>query len=127
MRSVSSIRLLLVDDERVVREGLRMRLALTHDISVVGEADSARTAVEQVRTLQPDVVVLDVNLPDMNGVETCALIRSRAVAVVMLSIEDSEDLRTRCAAAGAAAFVSKQDPAGALLEAIRRAALSTRA
>ena len=104
-----------------------MRLALADDISVVGEADSVLAAVEQVRTLQPDVVVLDVHLPDMDGVEACALIRSRTVAVVMLSIEDGEDLRMRCAAAGASAFVSKQDPAGALLEAIRRAALSTRA
>lgn len=123
----TSIRLLLVDDEAIVREGLRMRLTLAPDMSVVGEAGSGLEAVEKAAMLDPEVVILDVHMAGMDGGEACSLIRTPTRAVVMLSIDDSEDLRARCAAAGAAAFVSKQDPAETLLAAIRRAAGPTNA
>ena len=118
------IRLLLVDDEPTILRGLRMRLALEPDVEVVGEAGDGVTALEQVERLAPQVVLMDVEMPGLDGIATTSELRSRSngAAVVMLSMHDDAATVERALAAGATAFVSKQSIDGALLEAIRRAA-----
>jgi len=115
------LRVLVVDDDSNVRRGLRMRLRLS-GIEVVGEAADGAAAVTQALALRPDVVLLDLNLPGIDGATACRIIRARGPAVVMLSLEDHEGARERCLAAGAAEFVSKQDSMPVLLAALFRAA-----
>ena len=121
---VETIRVLLVDDDPTVLKGLRMRLLLAPDVEVIGEAVDGREAIALTSELRPDVVLLDINMPGMNGVEACSEIATGTAEtrVVMLSLHDDALMRERCAAAGAAGFVGKQEAAQALLPAIREAA-----
>src|SRR6266581_675092 len=84
------ITVLLVNDEAIVREGLRMRLALEQDITIAGEASTGAEALEQVQRLQPDIVLMDLALPDMDGIAAIAALRAAhaAGAVVILSLQD---------------------------------------
>src|ERR1700745_2620420 len=104
------IRLLLVDDQPAVRRGLEMRLVLEPDIQVVGEAGTGKEALALVQALSPDVVLMDVEMPEMNGIETTIDLRAAASqsAVVILSIHDDQSMRTQATAAGAVAFVEKR-------------------
>lgn len=117
------IKLLLVDDQAQVRRGLQMRLHLEPDMTVVGEADNGTTALTLIRGLQPDVVLLDLEMPGLDGLATLALLSETGwpCAVVILSLHDDEANRARTLSAGAAAFVSKQAGDAPLLAAIRRA------
>ena len=117
------ITLLLVDDQVTVRKGLRMRLALEPDMTVLGEAGDATSALALIPALAPDVVVMDVELPDGNGIDVTAALQTAAPhsAVVVLSLHDDGATRTRALAAGATAFVAKHQPDGVLLDAIRQA------
>ena len=118
------IRLLLVDDQPAVRRGLGMRLRLEPDIQVVGEASTGREALSLARALSPDVVLMDVEMPEMDGIEATAALRTMASqsAVVILSIHDDARTRVRAQAAGAVAFVEKRGATDSLLAAIRQAA-----
>lgn len=116
------ITVFLVEDEEAVRAGLQMWLELARDICVTGEAATGERALCVLPTLQPDVVVLDMMLPDMEGVTLIEQLR-RALpnsALVALSLRDSTTLRARALAAGARAFVAKHEPNEALLDAIRQ-------
>jgi DNA-binding NarL/FixJ family response regulator len=121
------IRLLLVDDQPVVRKGLRMRLMLEPDITVVGEASTGEEALVLVQKLAPDIVLMDVEMPGMDGITTTQVIRSSISqsAVVMLSIYDDVHTRTRAQVAGAAGFVEKRGAIETLLTTIRQAAKFT--
>src|SRR5438270_2047816 len=89
---MSKIRVLLADDHAVVREGLRALLDATPDIKVVGEADSGRVAVQLAQKLQPDVVVMDVVMPQLNGVEaTRQILRDAPGARVLILSSYSDD------------------------------------
>jgi DNA-binding NarL/FixJ family response regulator len=118
------IRLLLVDDQAHVRRGLRMRLALEDDVIVVGDAGDAETAFELAEACSPDVVIMDVELPGMDGIAATGRLRHAkpGLAIVMLSLHDDPDTQARASAAGAAAFVPKHRMEGPLLAAIRLAA-----
>ena len=118
------IRLLLVDDQPAVRRGLGMRLHLEPDIQIVGEASTGREALKLALALSPDVVLMDVEMPEMDGIEaTAALCRAVSQsAVVILSIHDDAQTRVRAQAAGAVAFVEKRGATDHLLTAIRLAA-----
>ena len=118
------IRLLLVDDQPAVRRGLGIRLHLEPDIQIVGEASTGREALSKVQALTPDVVLMDVEMPEMNGIEATAALRAAAStsAVVILSIHDDPQTRGRAQAAGAVAFVEKRGATDSLLAAIRQAA-----
>ncbi len=118
------IRVLLVDDHDVVREGLRSLLSRTPDIEVAGEASTAAAAVAEAARLRPEVVVLDVRLPDGNGVEVCREIRSERAEtrVLMLTSYADDEALFSSIMAGAAGYLLKETRASALLEAIRTAA-----
>jgi DNA-binding NarL/FixJ family response regulator len=118
------IRLVLVDDQPSVRQGLRMRLTVEPDMTVVGEASNGREAVTLVQRLAPDVVLMDVEMPEMDGIAAAAAMRASTPpsAVVMLSIHDDGATRTRAQAAGAAAFVTKSGAIEVLVATIRQAA-----
>jgi DNA-binding NarL/FixJ family response regulator len=89
----ASIRILLVDDQPLFRKALATLIDGQPDLSVIGEAENGLQAVEQARALQPDLVVLDVDMPVMNGVEAVRLIREQvpAAKVVMLTVSENED------------------------------------
>jgi DNA-binding NarL/FixJ family response regulator len=122
------ITLLLVDDEPSVRRGLRMRLQLEPDVEVIGEAADGADGVRMAQVLSPAVVVMDVEMPVMNGIEATNEIRSSepGVAVVMLSMHDDAATRRRAHDAGASAFVAKHRMDDGLIEAIRGAAREQR-
>ncbi len=115
------ITVLLVNDEAILREGLRMRLALEADITVVGEASTGADALEQVQRLKPDIVLMDLALPDMDGIAAITALRGAhaAGAVVILSLQDDVTIRARAQAAGAAAFVGKHEGVKTVLTVIR--------
>ncbi len=123
MGKVSMIRLVLVDDQATVRQGLKMRLLLEPDISVVGEASSGKDALVLVQQLRPDVVLMDIEMPDTDGIAaTTALHRIvPQSATVMLSIHSDSITRARAQSAGAKAFVEKLGSTEELLSAIREA------
>ena len=118
------IHVLLVDDQAVVRRALRACFHLEPDLQVVGEASSGSEALTLAQTLTPDVVLMDIEMPEMDGIAATAALR-RAVpqsAVVILSIYDDAQTRRRAQAAGAVAFVEKLGATDNLLAAIRRTA-----
>ena len=118
------IRILVVDDQPSVRQGLRMRLVLEPDITVIGEAADGALALNLAAALLPDVVVMDVEMPLMDGIAATDALRGIAPhsAVVMLSLHDDAATRNRALAHGASAFVSKCQAGEILPAAIRRAA-----
>ena len=120
-----SVRVLLVDDHRIMREGLRALLAGESDIEIVGEAADGRTALDLVRTLAPDVVVMDVGMPELNGVEATRRIRSEHEGVKVIALSTHTDSRYvhHMLEAGACGYVLKIGAHGELLRAVRAASL----
>jgi DNA-binding NarL/FixJ family response regulator len=118
------VRVVLADDEAVVRRGLRTRLHLEPDIEVIGEASTGAEVLRLAQALRPDVVLMDVQMPEMDGIAATAALRRLVpqTAVVMLSIHDDAQTRARAQAAGAVAFVEKRGGTDTLLTAIRQAA-----
>ncbi len=116
------VTVLLVDDHEVVRGGLRAMLEAHDDLQVVGEAGTAAEALSRARTFEPDVVVMDVRLPDGSGVEACREIRSRMpqVAVLMLTSFSDDQALFDSIMAGAAGYVLKQVRGSDLVDSIRR-------
>jgi len=121
---VKAIRILLVDDQSSVRRGLAMRLQLEPDMAIVGEAEDGMTALSAASVLRPDVLVMDYEMPGLNGVETARKLGEMGSAsrVVMLSIHDNPTVKQEAADAGIEAFVAKHQPSEVLLAAIRDAA-----
>jgi DNA-binding NarL/FixJ family response regulator len=122
------IKILLVDDEPSVRQGLQMRLALEPDLHVVGEADNGLAALKAVQTLDPDVVVTDVDMPKMDGITMIKWLRevSPSAAAIVLTVYDHEEVQTRARDAGADAFIGKQEDVEHLIDAIQRVVTSDR-
>ena len=116
------IKLLLVDNEKTVRQGLRMRLDLEPDLTIVGEAENGIEALKLTQVVQPDVVVMDVDMPAMDGITATKGLQSMSppVTVVISSIHDDAQTRCRAKAAGAAAFVGKQEGVELLIDTIRQ-------
>ena len=117
---------MLVDDRPTVRRGLRIWLALESELEVVGEAGSGSEAISLARALRPDVVLMDVIMPGMDGISATAALRSVAPrsAVVILTLRDDAATRARALEVGAAAFVAKHRMEETLLAEIRRAAMA---
>jgi DNA-binding NarL/FixJ family response regulator len=113
-------RILLVDDHPLVREGLRARLAATPGIDVAGEAGDAEQAFARVRMLRPDLVLMDVGMKHVNGIELTARLRAEypELRVLMLSMYDSPAYVQRALEAGACGYVLKEAPSEEIVEAI---------
>ncbi len=117
-------RLLLVDDHAVVRSGLRMLLSSESDVEIVGEASTAREAIEIADAVRPDVVLMDIGLPDLSGIDATREIKKRFpdVAVVALTIHEDEEYFFKMLEAGASGYVPKRAAPEELLTAVRAAA-----
>jgi DNA-binding NarL/FixJ family response regulator len=117
------IRVMLVDDQEMVRVGFRMILEADADLTVVGEAADGAAAVELVARARPDVILMDVRMPKMDGIEACARICRDATGdvprVMMLTTFDLDDYVHAALRAGASGFMLKDAPAEQLVEAIR--------
>ena len=121
---VTKIRIFLVDDHEMVREGLKLMLSHYDDIVIVGEAGTGQRALEGVSAEDPAVVLLDLQLPDMSGLEVLAALRERPSppAVLVLTVHDDDDFVIGAARLGARGYVLKHTSHEELALAIRRIA-----
>jgi DNA-binding NarL/FixJ family response regulator len=118
------IRVLVVEDDGVVRSGLRMMLGGDADLDVVGEAGDGREAVRQVELLRPDVVLMDIRMPRMDGLEATRVIlaRPRPPRVIVLTTFDADTHVLEALGAGADGFLLKDTPPADIVSAVRRVA-----
>jgi DNA-binding NarL/FixJ family response regulator len=118
---MNTIRLLLVDDQYLVREGLRSLLQAQPDLEVVGEAENGQKAVEQALSLRPDVVLIDVRMPVMDGVAATRELSQKApeIAVLVLTTFDDDEYIAQAMRYGAKGYLLKDTPSTELAEAIR--------
>jgi DNA-binding NarL/FixJ family response regulator len=123
-RAGAVISVLLVDDEALVRAGLRMILESADDLTVVGDAEDGRAAIDAVGRSRPDVVLMDIRMPRLDGLAATAAIRARPdpPAIVVLTTFDTDDAVFRALEAGATGFLLKDTPPADLLRAVRLAA-----
>ncbi|MCC7191488.1 MAG: response regulator [Phycisphaeraceae bacterium] len=115
------IRVLLADDHRILREGIAGLLRGQPFIEVVGQAEDGQMALEMARVLRPDVVVMDVTMPRLNGIESTRAIKREipGVQIIGLSMHEKEDMAAAMREAGAIAYLPKEGPSEALISAIR--------
>jgi DNA-binding NarL/FixJ family response regulator len=118
-----SVRILLVDDHRLMRQGLRLMLEDEADMEIIGEADNGRSAVAMAADLKPDVVIMDVTMPDLNGIDATLQIRAANpyIKVVAVSMHVERQFVTKMLAAKASAYLPKDSEVEELLAAIRTA------
>ncbi len=124
MTTLMDTKVLLVDDHAILREGLRMVLDAQPNITVVGEAGDGREAVELAEQLHPDVVVMDIAMPNLNGLEATRQIKKRwpEIRVVILTMHENQQYVTQIVKAGATGAVLKRSAGTELLTAITSAA-----
>jgi two-component system response regulator NreC len=118
---IMSYKVLIADDHRIIREGLRCLLEKEHDIKVAGEAGDGRTILQLARDLNPDVIIMDVNMPELNGIEATRQIVNAlpAVKVIALSMHDDRRFVLGMLKAGAAGYLIKDDAFKNLSKAVR--------
>ena len=121
---MTPIRVLIADDHEIVRHGLRLLVDAQEDMEVVAEASDGQVALDRARALQPDLVILDLSMPTMNGLAAARAMKDVAprTAIVALTRHDDEAYVQELFAAGALAYVLKQSPSTELLRALRAAA-----
>lgn len=115
-----SIKVLIVDDKAMVRQDLRTLLGLSEDIKIVGEATNGQEAIDQVDTLRPDVVLLDLEMPVLDGYEAASQIRTRypTTKIIALTVHGYDEARQKALKAGVDTFLIKGTPADFLIQAI---------
>ena len=118
-----AIRVVIADDHPLIRQGLRLLLADEHDIRVVDVASDGREVIDAVASSRPDVAVVNLKMPVMDGIEATAMIRASypSTQVVMLSVHSDSLTAQNALAKGAVGYISKQSAASELVEAIRSA------
>ncbi len=121
LRNDMSIKVLIADDHRIIREGLRVMLEKEHDIKVVGEAVDGQMTERLARELVPDVIIMDVAMPDLNGIEATRQIAAKlpGVKIIALSMHDDRRFVLNMLKAGAAGYILKDDAFKSLSKAIR--------
>jgi len=117
---MKTLKILIADDHELIREGLKARLEKQEGWQICGEAVNGRQAVELARTLMPDVAVLDISMPELNGIEATRQIRRECpkTGVLILTMQESEGLVRDVLAAGARGFVLKTDTTRLLVSAV---------
>src|SRR5512142_727148 len=123
MPTGEKIRVMIVDDVSETRENVRKLLQFESDVDVVGLARTGKEAIQLSQELNPDVVLMDINMPDMDGISATEAIRSKqpAVQVVILSVQSDQNYMRRAMLAGARDFLTKPPMGDELISAIRRA------
>jgi len=118
---MKKLRILIADDHSIVRKGLRSLLEQSAEFSVVGEAPDGRTALDLVKEKGPDVVILDISMPGMNGIEAAGLLRAGHphIGILILTIYENEEYVNRLIQAGANGYVMKDADRNELYDAIR--------
>lgn len=120
MNLPSPIRVALVDDHSLVRDGIKALLSVMAPLEVVGEAENGADAIDMVGRCQPDLVLVDIGLKDMNGLELTRLLRNRypALKVLVLSMYDNHEYVSESVRAGASGYVLKNSPSREIIAAI---------
>lgn len=115
------IRIILADDHAVMRRGLRLILEQEKDFEVVGEASNGRDAVALAESLKPDIAVLDITMPNLNGIEAAWQISTKepSVSIIVLSMHNDESFVLRALKAGARGYLLKDSAEGDLINAVR--------
>lgn len=121
---MNKIRILLAEDHETVREGIKMIVNAQNDMEVIGEANNGRVAVQRARELQPDVVVMDVTMPELNGLKATAKLKKSYpnIKILTLTRHTDDGYLQELLKAGASGYVLKQSAASELLHAIRAVA-----
>ncbi|MFI7032774.1 response regulator [Microbispora rosea] len=114
-----TIRVLVADDQAMVRKGFRLLLDDEPDMEVVGEAGDGEQAVRQVRALTPDVALMDIRMPGVNGLEATRRLAGLPTRIIVLTTFDLDEYVYEALRAGAAGFLTKEAPAELLIEAVR--------
>jgi two-component system response regulator NreC len=125
-RNDMSIKVLIADDHQIIREGLRVMLEKEHDIKIVGEAVDGRMTERLALELVPDVIIMDVAMPDLNGIEATRQITAklRGVKIIALSMHDDRRFVLNMLKAGAAGYILKEDAFKNVSKAIRMVMLN---
>jgi len=120
LKSSAPSRILIVDDHELIRQGVRFIFSRDPQFAICGEAANGLEAIEQVKKLNPDVVLLDISMPIMNGLEAATEIRRVApkTKIVILTMHDSSQMRKQSQDAGADGFVTKSQVASHLLQVV---------
>lgn len=116
----SKLRIVVVDDHELVRRGIRNLLETRHGWKVIGEAAGGRDAVDQVKKLKPDILILDITMPDMDGLEATRQLHEARVStrILILTMHESDQMVRRVLEAGALGYVLKSDMAAQLVRAV---------
>jgi len=119
---MSKITVFLADDHVLVRNGIKAMLETDDDILVIGEADNGKQAVEKINHLQPDLSIMDIRMPEMNGLEACALLNQQnsGTKVVMLSMHDSDDYVLQSLTVGAWGYLLKDTDKNEFIKALKQ-------
>ena len=122
MKGKHMIKVLLVDDHPLFREGLTYRLSLDDSIEVVGEAENGKQALELIKSLELDIVLMDINMPEMDGMYVLELIKEQDIdcKVLMLSMHDNKEYILGAMRHGADGYILKDVPGKELIEAIKK-------
>ncbi len=121
---MKSLRILLVDDHTIVREGLKLLISAQPDMKVVGEAGNGKEALEAFLLLSPDIVVMDISMPEMDGFKAAQALRQAhpGVKILILTTHDDQGLFVKVCQAGASGYVLKRVASSELLNGIRKVA-----
>jgi DNA-binding NarL/FixJ family response regulator len=115
------IKIILADDHAIVRDGLRVFLEMQSDIKVVGEANNGREVLNRVKELRPDIVIMDITMPELNGIDATHQIMESGmeVKVIILSMQSSSEHIFRALKAGASGYLLKESAGKEVIEAVR--------
>ena len=125
---MDKIKVVLVDDHVLVRDGIKAMLEADEEITVVGEANNGMQAVELIQNLSPDLAVMDIRMPEMNGLEACAVLTDQGslTKVVILSMHDTEDYVLQSLTSGAWGYLLKDADKNEFIKAIKQVYHGTR-